>query len=157
MEAYNGPAVGIGIIILNSSNEVLLLLRNSDALLADSLMRLEETWTLPAGKVKLNETLLEAGIRKAKQETNLDIVSGKLISVADDINQYAHFVTFGFLASSYSGKVTLSTDEHVAYKFFALDDLPKNLCVPSKKIIQNYLEGIIYREEDDYGRKKILH
>jgi len=54
MDSYKGPGVGVGIIILNSFHEVLLLLRNSDAIKADSLMRLEGTWTLPAGKVKLN-------------------------------------------------------------------------------------------------------
>jgi len=70
-------------------------------------------------------------------------------------------VTVGFVALSYSGDIFLSSEEHVAYKFFALNDLPPNLCEPSKKIIQNYLEEvayrIVYRNEENYGRKKILY
>ena len=43
------PGVGVGIIILNEIKQVLLILRNSDAALADSALHLEGTWTLPAG------------------------------------------------------------------------------------------------------------
>lgn len=58
------PGVGLGIIILNEENKVLLILRNDDAKLADSDMRLEGTWTLPAGKIKTNETIFEAAKEK---------------------------------------------------------------------------------------------
>ncbi len=144
------PGVGLGVILINSENKVLFLLRNNDAQKADSLMRLEGTWTLPAGKVKRDETLFQAAIRKVKEETNLDIVNIELVSVADDINSYAHFVTIGFVASSYTGEISLGrTEEHVKYDFFALDDLPQNLSEPTKKIIQNYLNGIIYRKESE--------
>lgn len=140
------PGVGIGILIFNEQKEVLLLLRNEDTNIALSDMRLEGTWTLPAGKVKLNETLFEAAIRKAKQEVNLDISDLELVSVADDINQYAHFVTIGVIARKCSGEINLgNTEEHIEYGFFSLDNLPDNLCEPSKKIIENYLNNTIYK------------
>ena len=47
--------IGVGVILLNEKNEVLLLLRNSDAKLADSDMHYEGQYTLPAGKVKFGE------------------------------------------------------------------------------------------------------
>lgn len=142
------PGVGIGIVILNELKEVLLILRNSDALKADSAMRLEGTWTLPAGKVKSNETLIEAAIRKAKAEVNLDVDDLEIVSIADDINEYAHFVTIGLLANSYKGNIDLgNTLEHVDYKFFNLEELPDNLCEPSKKILNNYLNKRIYKED----------
>lgn len=62
------PGVGLGVIILNDENKVLLILRNDDAKLADSDMRLEGTWTLPSGKIKTNETIFEAAKRKVFQE-----------------------------------------------------------------------------------------
>lgn len=142
------PGVGIGIIILNDLKEVLLILRNSDAKKADSAMRLEGTWTLPAGKVKLNETLFEAAIRKVKSEVNLDVSDLEVISIADDINEYAHFVTVGIIANTFSGDIDLGdTLEHVDYNFFALDKLPYNLCEPSQKILSNYLNNRIYKED----------
>lgn len=142
------PGVGIGIMILNKNNEVLLLLRNDDAKIADSDMRLEGTWTLPSGKVKLNEKLATAAIRKVKEETNLDVNDINIISVSDDINEYAHFVTIGVVAKQVTGNVQLQKSmEHVSYGYYDLESLPENLCEPSKKIIRNYLENKIYRDE----------
>lgn len=144
------PGVGLGVIILNEENKVLLILRNDDAVKADSDMRLEGTWTLPAGKVKTGETLFQAAKRKVKAEVNLEVSRMSLVSVADDINEYAHFLTVGILAENYEGTVDLgNTEEHVSFDWFDLDNLPDNLCDPSKKIIINYLEKTIYRGEED--------
>lgn len=138
---------GLGVIILNKEKEVLLILRNDDAKLADSDMRLEGTWTLPAGKIKYGETIFEAAIRKVKQEVNLDISDIDIVSIADDINEYAHFVTLGLIARNYSGVINLgNTQEHVAYDWFDLNNLPQNLCEPSKKIINNYTNKRIYKK-----------
>lgn len=141
------PGVGIGILIFNDKKQVLMILRNEDPNKALSDMRLEGTWTLPAGKVKRGETIFAAAIRKAKEEVNLKISNLELISIADDINTYAHFVTLGVLARMYSGSIDLgNTEEHVEYGFFDLDKLPLNLCEPSREIIANYLNNRIYNE-----------
>lgn len=140
------PGVGVGIIILNKENKVLLILRNENPELADSAMRLEGTWTLPAGKVKYGEILEEAAQRKVKEETNLDVDDLKIVSIADDINSYAHFVTIGFSALKVSGKIDLGSSlEHVAYAYFPLDNLPDNTCAPSLKILDNYLNKRVYK------------
>jgi len=139
--------IGIGVIIINDKNEVLLLLRNSEAKLADSDMHLEGTYTLPSGKVMLDETLVNAAIRKVKDETNLDILKSdlKLISVADDVNNYAHYVTIGFIISKYEGNFKLKNGkEFTNFGWFNFNNLPDNLCEPSKKIIENYLNNEIY-------------
>ncbi len=144
------PGVGIGVMIFNKEGKVLLILRNDDAKKADSDMRLEGTWTFPAGKVKHGETIIEAAIRKVKQETNLDIESPKIISIADDINDYAHFVTIGLASKGYKGNISLgNSEEHVDYKFFDINDLPENLCMPSKNIVNNYKNNIIYKGADN--------
>ena len=101
------PGVGVGIIILNEIKQVLLILRNSDAALADSALHLEGTWTLPAGKVKINETIFESAKRKVVEEVGLKIDDLDVISVADDLNEYAHFVTIGVLARMWSGNINL--------------------------------------------------
>ena len=142
------PGVGLGVLIFNELSQVLLILRNSDNAKAKSDMHLEGTWTLPAGKVKRNETLFVAAKRKALEEVNLEIEDLKIVSIADDINEHAHFVTFGIEARMCSGNIDLSnSEEHVDYKFFALNNMPENLCEPSKKIIENYLNNCIYKGE----------
>lgn len=142
------PGVGLGIIILNELKEVLLILRNDDAQKADSDMRLEGTWTLPAGKVKYGETLFEAAKRKAMAEVNLEVDGLNVVSLANDINEYAHFLTVGLIANTWKGEISLGdTEEHVDFGFFAMDNLPKNLCEPSKKILRNYQDEQLYKEE----------
>lgn len=142
------PGVGLGVIILNELNQVLLILRNENPEFALSDMRLEGTWTLPAGKVKNGETLIEAAKRKVKVETNLNVDNLEIVSIADDINEYAHFVTIGMVARMCDGNVNLGdSQEHVDYRYFDFDNLPVNLCDPSLKIINNYKEKVIYRGE----------
>ncbi len=142
------PGVGIGIMILDDQGKVLLILRNDDPIKADSDMRLEGTWTLPAGKVKHGETIIDAAKRKVKEEVNLEINGIKVISISDDINPYAHFLTIGLLSDRFSGVIDLGdTLEHVDYKFCDLNNLPRNLCEPSKKIIRNYKNNKIYEGE----------
>ncbi|MCH5166797.1 MAG: NUDIX hydrolase [Erysipelotrichales bacterium] len=143
------PGVGLGVIILNDENQVLMILRNEDAKKADSEFRFEGTWTLPAGKVKHGETLFEAAVRKTKQEVNLDVSDLELISITEDINEFAHFITFGILAKSHSGNIDLgNTEEHVDYKFFDVKGLPENINFISLKIINNYLNNTIYSEDN---------
>lgn len=141
------PGVGVGVIILNDLNQVLLILRNEDKDKALSDMRLEGTWTLPAGKVKLNETIFDAAKRKALSEVNLTVDELSVVSLNDDINEFAHFLTVGVLARMWTGEVSLGdTMEHVDYAFFDFDKLPSNLCGPSKVIINNYRNNRIYEE-----------
>ncbi len=145
MEKPKMPGVGLGIIIFNRNNDILLILRNSDKIKADSDMRLEGTWTLPAGKVKHGETILEAAKRKVKEETNLTIDDLEIISIADDINEYAHFVTIGLVAHNVKGEINLgNTEEHIYFDYFKINELPENLCEPSQKIIDNYKNNKIY-------------
>ena len=77
--------VGVGIIVKNQENKILMLVRNSDAKKADSKMRLEGTWTLPSVNMKFGESIEKAGIRKVKQETNLELSEIKVICVQNDI------------------------------------------------------------------------
>lgn len=152
MNVSDMPGVGVGVMVINDEGKVLLILRNSDSKLANSDMHLEGTWTLPAGKVRYKETIIEAAKRKVKEETNLDVENLSVISVNDDINIYAHFLTIGLLNDKFSGVIDLGdTKEHVDYNFYDLDNLPENLCEPSKAIIKNYRENKIYQGGDNNG------
>ena len=132
--------IGVGIIIKNKEDKILMLLRNDDAKKADSDMRLEGTWTLPSGKVKFGETIEEAGIRKTKQECNLDVSKIKVMCVQNDVNKYAQFATFGLIAEEYSGTIKLpKTDELIKYDWFDVNDMPENTCIPTKIFFITFL------------------
>lgn len=97
--------IGVGVILLNKNNEILLLLRNSDPKLADSNMHYEGQYTLPAGKIKFGEEFEEAGIRKVKQETNLDVLDIETICLVNDYNEFAHYATIGLLSRNFKGDI----------------------------------------------------
>ena len=108
-------------------------------------MMLECTWTLPSGKVKFGETIEEAGIRKTKQECNLDVSKIKVICVQNDVNSYAQFATFGLFAEDYSGTISLpNTEELIKYEWFDISNMPENTCEPTKRIIEKYLSNEFY-------------
>ena len=138
--------IGVGVILLNNNGQVLLLLRNSDYKIADSDMRYEGQYTLPAGKVKFGEEFEDAGIRKVKQETNLEVTEIKVICLLNDYNENAHYATIGLLANKFSGSIDLgNTKEHVSYIWADINNLPKNLCKSSLDIISRYKENTFYK------------
>ena len=139
--------IGVGIIIENEENKILMLLRNEDAKKADSDMRLEGTWTLPSGKVKFGEKIEEAGVRKVKEESNLEVSKIKVICVQNDVNDYAQYATFGLLAEKYTGKIELpKTEELVKYDWFDINNLPENTCIPTKRILEKYKNKEFYNK-----------
>lgn len=141
--------IGVGVILLNEKDEVLLLLRNSNEKIADSNMHYEGLYTLPAGKVKFGEEFEEAGIRKVKQETNLDVLDIKTICLINDYNEYAHYATIGLLSCNFNGKIKLQdTMEHVSYVWVSINSLPENICKSSVEIINRYKEKVFYKGKE---------
>ncbi len=131
--------IGVGVIILNSDNKILLGLRRGSHGV--------NTWGLPGGHVDFGETLKEAVIRETHEETNLTLEQLELVSIADDImlNEDKHYISVGFICKKYSGTLTIKEeDKCLQWNWFDLDALPDNIFIPSKKVIDNYRKGIIY-------------
>jgi ADP-ribose pyrophosphatase YjhB (NUDIX family) len=136
--------VGVGVIIMDGS-KILLGLRNSDKEKADSELNGEGTWTMPGGKLEMNETLINAGIREVKEETDLDVTDIEVFCVQDDFSENAHFVTVGLIGNKYNGTVkTMEPDVITKWGWFDIDKLPKNIFLPSKGCIEKYISKKIY-------------
>lgn len=136
---------GCGVMVFNSEGKLLLGLRNTDATKADSELHEEGTWTMPGGNIEYGETFEEAGIREAKEETGLEVENLEVICVQTDKNEYAHYISVGMIAHAYHGTpTTMEPDEITCWKWFDLDNLPKNIFSPSKKTIECYLNKKFY-------------
>lgn len=138
--------VGFGVMLLRNK-KVLLGKRHDDPKKADSKLHGEGTWTMPGGKLDFGESFEDAAIREVKEETGIKINSRnlKLISLTNDIVPDAHFVTLGFLCEKFEGEAkVMEPDEITEWKWFSLENLPKPLFPPSKKVLQNYKRGEIY-------------
>jgi len=138
--------VGFG-AFLKRGNQVLLGKRHEDPEKADSELRGEGTWTMPGGKLEFQESLREGVCREVREETGIEVdkASLKLVSVTNDIVEDAHFVTLGFLSESFEGGPrVMEPDEITEWKWFDLDNLPDNIFPPSKKVLENYAQNIIF-------------
>ncbi len=136
---------GCGVIILNNKGQILMGRRNENVLTADSEMHEEGTWTLPGGNIEYGEKFYEAGIREAKEETNLDISDLEVFCVQTDLNEHAHYVSVGMIANNYSGEVkAMEPGEITTWQWFDINKLPKKIFSASKKTIDCYLQKKFY-------------
>lgn len=138
---------GIGIMMLRN-NQVLLGQRHTDPAKADSELQGEGTWTMPGGKLHYGESFEEGAKREIFEETgiNISVDDLRVITVSNDIGENAHFVTIGlFLENdSLDNPQVMEPDEITQWGWFDLDNLPSPLFFPSKKILDNYKEGVFY-------------
>ena len=134
MEPGKYPKVGVGGVILQDSN-VLLLLRK----------RPPETgfWSLPGGRVEFMERVEDALVRELKEELGVDVEIDSLICVTDHIIQAdnAHWVSPAYLVRSISGvPQNLEPDKTAAIEWFPLSHLPDNLGLAAKAALTAYLD-----------------
>lgn len=140
------PRVGIGIMLLRGG-KILLGKRHEDPIKASSLLHGEGTWTMPGGKVRSGEKLEDAAYREVLEETGIRIRKDKMkiISVADDVADDAHFTTIGFLCQDFDGEPRVMEEEIVEWEWFSFDNLPKPIFLPSEKILKNFLQREYYK------------
>ncbi|MFC6591642.1 NUDIX domain-containing protein [Deinococcus lacus] len=136
MKPPNVPRVGVGALIVNSRQEVLLTLRK----------RAPEAgcWSITGGKVEFMETLEETAVREAKEESGLDVTIERLLCVTDHLvpEEGQHWVAPAYLASVCGGELCNPEPEKAeAVRFFALDDLPPNLTLTARNAIQAFQRG----------------
>ena len=138
------PGVGVGVMVLND-NKVLLGLRNPDKIKASSELNGAGTWTMPGGKVEYMEKLVDAAKRELEEETGLKAKKIDFLCISDDMTDTAHYVTAVFKVNDYSGIVkTMEPETILEWRWFDLNDLPKNMYKPSLICIEKYKKGIIY-------------
>lgn len=138
------PGVGVGVLILKDG-KVLLGLRNPNKKKASSELKGEGTWTMPGGKVEFMEKLVDAAKRELKEETGLVATKLDFLCISDDMTDTAHYVTVGFIVKDYQGNPEAMEPETILeWRWFDLDNLPKNMYEPSLKCINKYKKGLIY-------------
>ena len=151
------PLVGVGAVIFDDQNRVLLVRRGSPPL--------EGAWSVPGGALELGETLRKGAEREALEETGLHVEAAEVVEVFDSIFPTApaesapeagvrptapasgdpappqyHYVIVDFLCRMISGELRASSDV-VEARWFTWEELESlDLSIPMQRVLARGFE-----------------
>lgn len=124
-----------------------------------------EVWCLPGGGVEDGESLAEAGIREAKEETGLDVELTRLVGVYSRMGGGMHDVrAVLYTAKPVGGELMIQPGETTEVAYFPFDQLPDEMLFGHKRRISdaiNHMNGVSVRQAikiqdtKNYTRKEI--
>jgi ADP-ribose pyrophosphatase YjhB (NUDIX family) len=125
-----------------------------------------EVWCLPGGGVEEGESLAEAGIREAKEETGLDVELTRLVGVYSRLGggmNDIHAVLYA--ARPIGGELKLQPGETIEVAYFPFDQLPNEMLFGHKKRISDAIhdrssmsvrqEIAMHHDGKNYSRKEL--
>ncbi len=143
-EYPESPLVGVGAVIVDYRHHdnhdghcVLLIRRGQPPLLGE--------WSLPGGVLECGETLREAVIREAREETGLVVEPGDMLGVYErvirdnDGRVRYHYVLIDFLCRPVGGDLKAGSDA-ADVRWFTRDELPAlNLAYDANDVVRKGL------------------
>jgi 8-oxo-dGTP diphosphatase len=114
------PLIGVGAVIV-ADGRALLIRRGQPPLLGE--------WSLPGGVLECGETLRDAAIREAHEETGLVVEVGEMLGVyervirSEDARVRYHYVLIDFLCRAVGGELKAGSDAAEA-GWFTREELP---------------------------------
>ena len=118
-EYPDSPLVGVGAVIIEDGR-VLLVKRGHPPLAGE--------WSIPGGVLEIGETLREAAVREAREETCLTVEPSDLLGVYDRVlrddtgRTLYHYVLIDFLCRPTSG-TALAADDADEVRWFTPEEL----------------------------------
>jgi ADP-ribose pyrophosphatase YjhB (NUDIX family) len=132
------PKVGVGVLILNADNHILLGKRNNS--------HGASTWAPPGGQLEFGETFEECAAREVLEETGLSLDQFIFEAMTNDIFQEdgKHYVSIFMKAQMRADqKVTcLEPNKIDEWRWFSLEDLPAPLFLPLESLIAQRSYGV---------------
>jgi len=138
-EYPDSPLVGVGAIIIEN-DRVLLVKRGHPPLAGE--------WSIPGGVLEVGETLREAAVREAMEETGLEVGPSELLGVYDRVLRDAdertlyHYVLIDFLCRRISGEAHASGDADEVRWFSQAETSDLSLAKDTAEVIRLGFEKV---------------
>lgn len=131
MNKSKKPLLAVDIVIIRKDRSIVFIKRLNPPY--------KNFYALPGGFVEYGETVEEAAIREAKEETGLSIKIKSLIGVYSDPKRdpRGHIVSIAFLAEEVGGELKPSSN---AKEVKAFKSIPKPLAFDHEKIVKDALK-----------------
>ena len=100
-----------------------------------------ETWVLPSGRVEEGESLAQAAIREAREETGIDVELTRLVGVYSRTGTMHPGYTALFAASPVGGTPKLQPGETIAVEWFPFEQIPAPLSAGQARRIRDAIAG----------------
>lgn len=132
IEVYRNPIPTVDIIIEIESNGIVLIRRKNPPY----------GWALPGGFLDYGESLEEAALREAKEETNLDVILLKQFHTYSNPNRDPrhHSISTVYIAK---GKGELKAkDDAAEIGVFTESNLPNEIVFDHRSILDDYFNEV---------------
>lgn len=128
---YRIPSPTVDVLILEEGRGVALVWRKNSPV----------GWALPGGFVDYGETVENAAVREAKEETGLDVTLTGLVGVYSDParDPRGHTVSTVFTAQAADAACLAGGDDAETAAFFPLGSLPEDIMFDHRKIIDDFM------------------
>ena len=128
VRSYRNPVPTVDIIIEREEGIILIERRNEPA-----------GWALPGGFVDYGESVEQAAVREAREETGMAISNLALLGVYSDPGRDTRLHTISTVFVARGHGLPRAGDDAAALKVFPVTALPSPLCFDHRRILDDYL------------------
>jgi len=128
---YRAPGLTVDVVIYEPGKGIVLVRRKNTPV----------GWALPGGFVDRGETVENAAMREAREETGLDVTLAGLLGVYSDParDPRGHTVSVVFVGKAHNPGSILGGDDAAEAAFFMPESLPGDIVFDHSKIIDDFL------------------
>jgi len=99
-------------------------------------------WALPGGFVDYGESLEDAAVREAREETSLDVRLVRQLHTYSDPSRDSRMHTLSTVFIATASGTPRASDDAKSLGVFTRDTLPGELCFDHARILSDYFEGV---------------